>query len=359
MTMKRTISLLLILALMLGALAACGSAAESAETTAAPTEEPAVTVEPTAEPTEEPAQVEETAESVTINIAGLKGPTSIGMIQLMDNAEAGVAANDYNFTIAGSADEITPLLIKGELDIAAVPANLASVLYNKTEGQIQVLAVNTLGVLYIVERGESISSVADLKGKTIYATGKGSTPEYNLRYLLEQNGIDPDNDVTIEFKSEPTEVVAVLSEDESAVAMLPQPYVTVAGNSIEDLRIALDLTSEWDSLGSGSTMITGVVVARTEFVEQHPEAVAAFLEEYEASTDFVNGDVAKAAQLVEKFDIFKAAIAEKAIPYCNITFISGSRMKSELEGYLTVLYDQNPESVGGAMPADDFYYQGA
>lgn len=292
-------------------------------------------------------------EAEKARIAGLKGPTSIGMVKVMESAGTN---NGYTFTIAGSADEITPLLIKGELDMAAVPANLASVLHNKTGGEIQVVAVNTLGVLYIVERGESITSLSDLSGKTIYATGKGSTPEYNLRYLLSANGIDPDKDVTIEWKSEPTEVVALMSENPGSVAMMPQPYVTVAQSSISDLRIAADLTAEWKSLGVDSEMVTGVLVARRSFLEENPKTVKNFLEAYKSSAEFVNNNTAEAALLVERFDIVKAAVAEKAIPFCNITFISGIEMKEALSGYLEVLFEQNPESVGGALPADDFYY---
>ena len=298
----------------------------------------------------------EKKDDTTVRIAGLKGPTSIGMIEIMENADSGKSEYSYDFSIAGSADEITPLMVKGELDIAAVPANLASVLYNKTEGGIKVLAVNTLGVLYIVERGESITALTDLKGKTIYATGKGSTPEYNLRYLLQSAGVDPDNDVAIEWKTEPSEVVALMSQEPGSVAMMPQPYVTVAQSSIEDLRIALNLTQEWSALGTGSEMVTGVVIARSEFVEEHPSIIKGFLEEYKHSVEFVNSSVSEAAALVEKFDIVKAAVAEKAIPYCNIVFITGNEMQSSLGGYLQVLFDQNPASTGGALPGDDFYY---
>ena len=302
------------------------------------------------------AQTEE--EDVTIRIGGLKGPTSMGLVKVMEDDETGASANDYEFTIAGSADEVTPKLIQGELDIAAVPANLASVLYNNTEGAVQLLAINTLGVIYIVEQGETISSIADLAGKTIYATGKGSTPEYALRYILSENGIDPDTDVTIEWKSEPTEVVATLSSMEGGVAMLPQPYVTVAQGSVEGLRIALDLTEEWDALDNGSMLLTGVLLVRKDFAEAHPQAVADFLTEYEASTTYVNENNADAAQLIEKFDIVKADVAEKALPYCNITYIAGTDMKEPMDGYLQVLFDQNPESVGGTLPGDDFYYEG-
>ncbi len=298
----------------------------------------------------------EEQDDTVARVAGLTGPTSIGMIEIIENAANDVAEHPYEFTIAGSADEITPLLIQGELDIAAVPANLASVLYNRTDGGMEVLAVNTLGVLYIVERGESISSLTDLQGKTIYATGRGSTPEYNLYYLLESAGLDPDTDVTIEWKSEPTEVVALMSEEPGSIAMMPQPYVTVAQNNIEDLRIALDLTQEWANLGTGSEMVTGVVVARREFIEEHPQVISRFLEEYEQSVEFVNSSVSEAAALVEKHNIVNAAVAEKAIPYCNIVFMTGDEMHDALGGYLEVLFDQNAESVGGALPGEDFYY---
>lgn len=324
--MKKTVSLLLVLALIVMAFAGCA-----------------------AQPKEE---------DVTIRIGGLKGPTSMGLVKVMEDDETGAAANDYAFTIAGSADEVTPKLIQGELDIAAVPANLASVLYNNTEGALQLLAINTLGVIYIVEKGETIASIADLAGKTIYATGKGSTPEYALRYILSENGIDPDRDVTIEWKSEPTEVVSTLATAEDGIAMLPQPYVTVAQGSVEGLRIAIDLTEAWDALDNGSMLFTGVLLVRKDFAESHPQAIADFLKEYEASTAYVNENTADAAQLIEKFDIVKAAVAEKALPYCNITYIAGADMKAPMDGYLKVLYDQNPASVGGTLPGDDFYYEG-
>ena len=294
-------------------------------------------------------------EPTDIRIGGLRGPTSMGMVKLMESAEAGESFNNYTFQIAGSADELTPKLIKGELDIVAVPANLASVLYNNTEKAVQLLAINTLGVIYIVETGEEIQTFTDLSGKTIYATGKGSTPEYALRYLLAENGVDPDTDVTVEWKSEPTEVVAILA-DSGGIAMMPQPYVTVAQTQVNGLRVAADFTKEWDALDNGSTLITGVLIVRTEFAQQYPEQLAAFMEEYKASTEYVNANIPEAAQLIEKYDIVKAAIAEKAIPYCYITYVAGEDMVDPMNGYLGVLFDQNPKAVGGSMPTEDFYY---
>ncbi|WP_426348541.1 ABC transporter substrate-binding protein [Alloiococcus sp. CFN-8] len=295
-------------------------------------------------------------EAIDINIGGLKGPTSMGMVKLMEEAEESKGTNNYSFTIAGSADELTPKLIKGELDIAAVPVNLASILYNNTEGEVQLLAVNTLGVLYLVERGEAVQTVQDLKGKTIIASGKSSTPEYTLNYILKENGLDPEKDVTIEWKNEHTEVVSALAQKEEAVALLPQPFVTVAQGSIKDLRVAVDLTEEWEALDNGSQLITGVLVVRRDFAEKNPEQLKSFLKEYSESTSYVNENVEEAADLVEKFDIIKAAVAVKAIPYCNITYMAGTEMKGAVEGFLEVLYNENPKAVGGKLPGEDFYY---
>ena len=330
--MKKALSLILAVSLLLALLSSCGTAASA------------------------PA-VGPTTDNVTLRIGGLAGPTSIGMVQLMQTNEAGTAGQKYNFQIAGSADELTPLLVKGDLDLAAVPANLASVLYNNTSGKVQVVAVNTLGVLYLLEKGgNTVTSIASLKGKTIYATGQGSIPEYTLRYLLKANGIDPDKDVTIQWKSEPAEVVSALNSQKTGIAMLPQPYVTVACSQMKDLRIAVDLTKEWDALGTGSSLVTGVMVVRKDFAQEHPAAVAKFLEEYQSSIAYVTAHVDEASQMTEHFGIVKAAVAKQAIPYCNLTFLSGTQMKQTLSGYLEVLYEQNPKAIGGTLPSDDFYY---
>ena len=320
-------------------------------------------------------------ESVTVRVAALKGPTAMGMVKLMSDSEdfeedvedfmdaredferVTIQSNLYDFTLAASADEVSPKLMQGELDIACVPANLASVLYNRTGGGIVTLAVNTLGVLYIVENGNSVQSMADLAGRTIAASGKGSTPEYALRYLLSENGIDPDTGVTIDWKSEHSECVAALASGAATIAMLPQPFVTVAQTQLPDLRVALDLTEEWDALDNGSALLTGVVVARADFVEEHPAAVEEFLTSYAESVEWVNANTAEAAELIGGYDIVDAAVAEKALPYCNIVCITGSEMKDMLSGYLQVLFDAAPASVGqdaetgeGGLPGDDFYY---
>lgn len=296
-------------------------------------------------------------EQVTLRLGGLKGATSIGMVKLLDDAEQGQTKVNYDYTMAVTADELTPLLIKGEMDVLALPANAGAKLYNKTEGKLQFAAINTLGVVYVVEKGgETIQTISDLKGKTIYATGKGNTPEYALRYLLSQHGLNMDTDVTMEWKSEPTETVMAMKAQDNAVAMIPQPFVTVAQGQVEGLRVALDLTAEWNALNNGSMFITAGLIVRKEFAEKNPEVFQAFLEEYKASTEYVNQNPAEAAQLVEKYGIVKAAVAEKAIPHCNITYIDGAAMKTALSGYLSVLYEMDPTAVGGKLPGDDFYY---
>ncbi len=304
------------------------------------------------------------AEPTAMQVGAMIGPTAMGMVKLMEEDAAGeTAPNDYSFTLSASPDEVTPLLAKGELDIAAVPANLAAVLYQNMDQNLSVLAINTLGVLYIVEDGDSIHAVSDLKGKTIYASGKGATPEYGLNYILEENGLNPETDVTIEWKTEHAECIAALAANPDAIAMLPQPFVTSAQMQNENLRIALDLSAEWDALQAGeenpSGMITGVVVVRNDFLAEHEEAVALFMEQYAASVEYVQENNEEAAALIEQFDILKADVAQRALPYCNITYITGEEMQAKLSGYLEVLYEQNPKAVGGALPENTFYYHGA
>ena len=333
-------------------LAACGATATSeaaAEATATPA--PAVTEAPA----EETASAE-TADGA-LRVAGLKGPTTMGLVNLLSMEEDGTASMDYDLQLYGAADEIVPLLMKGELDMAAIPANLAATLYQKTEGGIQAVAVNTLGVLYVVEKGgDTIQSMADLAGRTILSTGKGTTPEYVLRYLLNANGIDPDKDVTIEYYSEATEVTAQMATTEDAIAVLPQPYVTAAGLQDETLRVALNLTEEWNKVAD-TQLITGVTVVRKEYAEEHPDVVAAFLTDYARSVEAANTDLDGTAALCEEQGVVaKAAIAKKALPNCNIVCLTGDELKADASAYLQVLFDADPAAVGGALPGDDFYW---
>ena len=349
MKLKRVFAVVTAFALC-ASLAGCGAAASVSESAAESTAESAVEAEPAA--TEAPAESEAT--EATLRIAGLKGPTTMGLVNLM----ADEVASSYDFTMYGAADEIVPLLVKGDLDAAAVPANLAATLYNKTNGAVEVACINTLGVLYIVENGETVNSVADLKGQTIVTTGKGATPEYVLRYVLSENGVDPDSDVTIEYCSEATEALSKVQAGEATIAMLPQPFVTSALSQVEGLRVALDMNEEWQKV-AGSKLVTGVLVVRKDAVENDPEAFASFMEGYAASVEAANSDLEGTAALCEQYGVVaKAALAQKALPQCNIVFETGDEMKADLETYFNVLYAADPTSVGGTLPADDFYYAG-
>lgn len=295
-------------------------------------------------------------EKSTIRIASMKGPTSIGLVKLYDDASDNKTANNYDYQICGTADEIATGLIKGELDAACVPANLAGVLYNKTEGKIKIAAVNTLGVLYILSKGVDISSVADLKGQTIYTTGQGTTPEYTLRHILSENGIDPDKDVTIEYMSEATEVLQKASAIDSAVVMLPEPFVEVAKTKDSAFETVIDLTKEWEKIHDDSSIVTGVLVVSEDYASSNENALKTFLDEYKASSENATANIEETASLLEKYDIIKAAIATKAIPYCNICFITGDEMVSKVTGYFKVLFDANPDSLGKKLPDNDIFY---
>ncbi len=296
-------------------------------------------------------------ESTSIDIATLKGPTAMGLVKIMEDSESGeVNGNEYTFTVSGAIDEVIAKISNGETDMACIPANLASALYNKMEGDVSVLAVNTLGVIYICENGDNVTSIEDLRGKTIIASGKGATPEYCLNYLLEANGLDPEKDVDIQWKSEHSECSAILISNENTIAMLPQPFVTTSTMKGEDVRIALDLTEEWNKVNDTSTLITGVIIGNKEFVENNEDAVNRFLESYEQSVTFVNENIDEAAKLIGKYEIFPEEVAKAAIPTCNIVCITGDEMKTKLKGYLEELHKQNPKAVGGKLPADEFYY---
>lgn len=334
--------------------------AENALTEAAETEvkekEAETAIEDPAETTVAETTAEET-EKQEIKIMALSGPTGMGLAKLIDDSEQGLTANSYQLSIAAAPDNLVAAATKGEADILAMPSNLASVLWNKTEGNFQVITVNTLGVLYIVENGETIQSIEDLKGKKVFASGKGATPEYAFQYLLSEYGLDPE-DVEIEWKAEHAEVVSAMAVEENSIALLPQPFVTVASSKIENLRIAIDLNEAWSNLKNDSAFVMGVMVASKDFVIENPEVTQAFLEEYASSVAFVNDNPSEGSKLVEKHQILeKAAVAEKAIPYCNIVCLTGAEMESALSGYLEVLFTANPQSVGGALPDETFYFK--
>lgn len=293
-----------------------------------------------------------------IRIGSLKGPTSMGLVSLMDKASKGETSNVYEFTMAGKADELVGKIADGDLDIALLPANVASVLYAKTQGNITVLDINTLGVLYVVASDDSITSMSDLKGRTIYMTGKGTTPEYVMNYLLKENGLSA-SDVDLQFKSEATEVASLLKQDSSAIGVLPQPFATAACIQNPDLKTVLDFTEQWNMLNkdTGSMLVTGVTLVRSDFLRENRSPVADFIKDHEASTLFTTQHPDAAAELIASQGIVeKAPIAQKALPYCNIVCLTGQEMKDALSGYLSTLNEQDPKSIGGQMPGDDFYY---
>lgn len=376
--MKKIFPVMLAAALGLSLLSGCASsgtdaASSAAETTAAETAaetEAAETAAPetTSESSSEETAAEETdsaeasaapAEETVVRVGGLKGPTTMGLVKLMQDAENGEAQNAYEFTMVTAADELTAMVAGDQVDIALLPANVASVLYHKTNQNVSVIDINTLGVLYLVSGDTSITSLDQLAGKTVYLTGKGTTPDYVFNYLLSSAGLSAE-DVTLDFRSEATEVAAILAENPEAVGLLPQPFVTVALSQNDALSIIMDLTEEWDKLqaeNSNSRLVTGVTIVNNDFLSSHPDMVDAFLEEHEASALYTDNHPAEAAELIAAAGIVaKAPIAEQALPYCNITCITGEDMKEALSGYLEVLYEQAPESVGGSLPDDAFYY---
>lgn len=370
--MKKFAAAVLAVVLLLS-LAACGGAADTETPAAAPeTAAPEKAAEPAPEPAGEPDAAPETetgGDAGPLRLAGMTGPTTMGLANLLKDAGQGGEENTYTlpgytFRLESEPDPIRTMLLQGDLDAAAVPVNLAAVLYQKTKGTedaIQVVGVNTLGVLYVLEKGDSIHSVADLKGASILSTGAASLPEYVLRYVLAENGIDPDNDVDLRFVTQPAEAVAQLTAeglDTPTVVVLPQPQVTAVLGQNEDLRVALDVTEEWGKV-AGSRLITGVTVARKAAIEADPARFEAFLADYAASVEAANTDAAGTGVLCEKLGIVgegQAALAEKALPACNIVFEIGDEMRTDIEGVLQVLLGAAPESIGGALPDDDFYY---
>ena len=352
---KKLLAMLLALS-MAFALTACKKSAEE------PSVSPSDSVTESAEPSESPS-----AESSTpvmgedVRLAVLSGPTGIGAAKLLSDSDADATVNHYDYTIAADNSELVAGLTGSDpaFDIATVASNVAVNLYNKTDGGVKIIALGTLGVLHILESGgnETVSSVADLAGKTIWAVGQGANPEYVLRYVLSENGLDPDKDVTLLF-ADAAEITQKLMTGEAEVAMLPVPAATAAILKSEGkVRAALDMTEEWNALNTGSQLIMTAVVARTEFIEQHPDAVSLFLEEYAGSIDYVNTNVDDAAELVAGFGITPSApIAKQAIPQCHLTYIAGKDMGPAISGYYDILWQADPAAVGGSLPDDGIYY---
>ena len=288
--------------------------------------------------------------SDSVRIGVLKGPTGLGASYLMEQNEQNLSKNTYEFTVAGSADELTGRLLSGDLDLAALPTNVIASLSNKSGGEIVALGVNTLGVLYVLENGNSVHTVSDLAGKTVTAAGQGTTVEYILSAILAGNSVETD----VVWTAEHAETATLALAGNADLIVLPEPMVTSTMLKNSDLRIALSLTDEWNALGYGVLPMGGFAV-RKAFLNEHPDQVANFVDEYGDSVDFINMNTADGAVLAEKFDIIAAAVAEKAAPQCNMVWLFGDGYRASYKEFLTVLYEQNPASIGGALPGDDFY----
>ena len=331
--LKRSLSVILLLSMLVFALASCKD-----DTGAAPVNEDGKT---------------------EVKIATLNGPTTIGVLGLLKGDAAKDSTNAYLYDqIYASADAFAPALLKNEINAAIIPCNAAATLFKNSGGKIQVAAVNNLGVLYILEKGSSVNSVSDLRGKTIVATGAGTTPQYSLEYILKENGLTVGTDVTVEYKSEAAEVLAALKQGKADIAMLPQPAATKATKAVEGVRVALDLNAEWKKIDENASLVTGVLVVNTKFANENPEAVKTLLKDYKASCDMVASDLDTIANYVVEFGIGgidAAGLAKQAIPLCNIKYMEGEEMKKAVSGYLKVLFDSNPASIGGEMPSDSFY----
>ncbi|HEX2986490.1 MAG TPA: MqnA/MqnD/SBP family protein [Caproiciproducens sp.] len=344
---KRLFSLTATVLVFISAVAGCGSNGASSSVPSASSTGSTVASGVSSTPTEK----------TTINLATLKGPTGLGMLKLMHDSDAKTTANLYKFTLVGSPDEIVSKITTGEVDAAAVPTNLAATLYNKTNGKIQIAAINTLGVLSLLSNGETVSSVKDLKGKTVYATGQGSTPEYALNYILKQNGLTVGKDVKVKYMTEHAELASLMISGKVTLGVLPEPFVTQVTVKDKDTKIAMNLTDEWNkATGNKSVLTMGCLIVRRDFSEKNKSALNTFLDEYKASAAYTVSNVKDAASLSEKYGIMPAAITQKAIPNCNIVYIDGAEMKAKLPDFLNVLFKANPKSVGGKLPGDDFYY---
>lgn len=342
-TWIRTLALTLALLLCLP-LAACGNAADKVVTTTAESEK----TDP------KPAELDK---ELQIDIMVLSGTTGVGIAPMINDVKNGNAALNYNIEVASSADMINPGLIQGEVEIAALPTNVASVLYNKTGGKVMVAAVNTKGVLYLLENGETVKSFADLKGKTVYLPGQGSNPEFIFRYLVEKNGLVIGKDVMVDYTyGSPDELATAITSGLVSLAVLPEPKVTAIKSQNAAVRSALDFTAEWNKVSDGE-LVQGCIVVQKSFAEEHPAELAQFLKDYEASIQFVNNNIDEAATMIEAAGIIpKAPLAKKALPACNICFMTGEEMKTSLNSFFKVLFDMAPASIGGAMPDDGIYY---
>lgn len=316
------------------------------------------TLDSVEEVSEEETDEETVEEKIDVRVAGLNGPTSIGMIKLFEDYTNPKENVEISYTNASAPDQLVGKLIQGELDFAAVPTNLASIIYNKTEGAYQLTTINTLNVIYILTNGVEVNSIKDLKGKTVHISGKGATPDYMMKYLLAENNLIVGEDVTLDFSLDHASLAQALSAGDVEIAVLPQPFVTTVQMNNPDVNVAVDLLDEWEAVAGDALFAMGGLVVRTEFAKEHPAIVEDFLGMYDESVAYVNKNHKAASILVEKHGILpKAKIAELAIPLSNIVYMDAYENKEAINEYYQVLYDFNKASIGGQLPDDAFYYK--
>lgn len=294
-------------------------------------------------------------EEKVINIATLRGPTGLGMLKIIDNNETD---NNYRISIFNDPSDAATRLINGEVDIATLPTNMASIIYNKTNGYIKIAAVNTLGMLYILSSNDDINSVMDLKNHTVFISGKGTTPECVLKYILSKNNLEIDKDVIIEYKCEHEELASLAIAGKIDVVLLPEPFVTQVINKNSDFKVKISLTDEWGKVVvDNNSLAMGCTAVRKQFIQENPSQFNKFLKEYEDSVEFVNTDIEKAAELSSKYNIMPKEIALSAIPKCNIVFISGREMQNKVNDFLRIIFKFDPKAIGGRIPCEEFYYK--
>ncbi len=346
MQLTKKISALALAVVMALSAVGCGSSASSAPSSA------------NAAISSSEAASAASAEKATVKVGMLKGPTGLGMVKLMQDANAKETAENYKFTVDTQPNAAVAKLTSGEVDIAALPTNLAATLYQKTSGKVQMVAINTLGVLSIITNGEKVSAIRDLKGKTIYSSGKGAVPEYVLNYILKQNGLVPGKDVKVVYVSEHAETVTKLLSGQAKIVVLPEPFVTQALAKCKTAKLALNLTDEWNKAAKGGSVLSmGCLAVRKAFAEQHKDTLNKFLQGYQESTKYANANAVQTGKLAEKYLGMPASVAAKTIPNCSITYMDGKEMKEKIQPFFEILFQQNPKSVGGKLPDDGFYYK--
>lgn len=299
-------------------------------------------------------------DATEVNVGMIMGPPSMGMGWMIHENEEGNTYNDYNFEVGGvDYTALASKLNTGDYDIIHCPSNVGAILYNNKDlkEEVEVIDISNLGLLYILTTDDSIKSMDDLKGRTVYSIGEGGPPEYTFGYLLDQEGLS--DDVNFSFRSTPFEVLNLLQDEENSIALLPQPFVEVAKLLVPDLKVSIDITEEWDNLKleSGAESVTTITIVRKKFLEEHEQAVIEYLNLLKKSVAYSLSHVDEAAEWTDTYETFlNPEVAADAIPYVNMCAITGQEMKEKLEGFLKIMYDYNPDAVGGSMPDDDFYY---